>query len=249
MVPFLANLSLLTERVEDDTAYPFTIEAIRDLELSFRSPICFLVGENGCGKSTVLEAIADLCGLPVAGGSKADFNHVVGAEARSPLAPYLRPSFRKRPRDGYFFRAELLSEFARLLDEREADRQYFRADPYALYGGGSLQRRSHGEAFLDIVLNRFDSGLYLMDEPESALSPTRTLTLMSAIDRLARTGRCQFIIATHSPLLLTVPGAQIYDFDAAPPVLVEAEQTTHFRLTRQILQDPGGYWRSVRAKS
>lgn len=247
MVPFLVDLNILDERVADDDSYPFVIPAVRSLSLHFWSPICLFVGENGSGKSTVVEAIADLCRLPTSGGGRVDLNHRFGPESTSRLADALRPSFRRRPRDGYFFRAEFQAEFASLLDQRRDD-PWFKDDPYELYGGKSLHERSHGEAFLAVILNRFKSGLYLMDEPESALSPTRMLTLMTAIDKLARSGRCQFIIAIHSPLLMTVPNVQIVSFDQSPPQDVRLEETIHYQLTRSILLDHETYWRSVRAK-
>jgi predicted ATPase len=130
-------------------------------------PVTFFVGEDGSGKSTLLEAIADLCGLHVGGGGSADLytEHETGSE----LARARSPRFRHRPRDGFFFRAETLVNFATLLEQRERDPDFVE-DPYMRYGGKSLHRRSHGEAFLDVFQHRIRDGLFLLDEPEAALS-------------------------------------------------------------------------------
>src|SRR5262249_13978157 len=155
--------------------------------------------------------IADLCGLHVGGGGSADLL-ATAHEAGSELARALRPRFRHRPRDGFFFRAETLVNFATLLEERERDPD-FCGDPYMRYGGTSRHRRSPGEAFHEVVQHRILHGLCLIDEPEAALSPQRQLTLLYLLRDRVESGRAQFIIATHSPILLTFPGAVIVDFD------------------------------------
>jgi predicted ATPase len=133
-----------------------------------------------------------------------------------------------------------------LLDARNTDPD-FRAggDPYARYGGQSLHTRSHGEAFLAILQNRIRSGLLLFDEPESALSPQRQLVLLAQISMLAATGKSQFIIATHSPILLTFPGAQILSFDGDALRPTALEDTSHFQITKGILQNPAVYWKHL----
>src|SRR5262249_50644588 len=160
---------------------------------------------NGSGKSTVVEAIADLCRLPVAGGGRNELAERHGPERESPLAALLRPSFARRPPAGYFFRAELQSQFASMLDTRRAH-PAFVGNPYARYGGRSLHTRSHGEAFLALMLSWMKPGIFLMDEPESALSPQRQLTLAARMAQLVAEGQTQFIVATHSAVLLTFPG-------------------------------------------
>ena len=247
-VPYLLGLQVKegAARSED---YPFNLQLIRRLEIGFTSPVTFFVGENGTGKSTVIEAIAALCRLPVSGGSRNELAGNHGPEGSSPLAPFLRPSFRKRPRDGYFLRAEFQAHFASLLDQRKADPDFtMSGDPYERYGGRSLHTRSHGEAFLAILQNRIRSGLLLFDEPESALSPQRQLVLLAHMSMLVANGNSQFIIATHSPILLTFPHAQILSFDGDAVRQIELEDTSHFQITRGILQNPGVYWKHLHSQ-
>lgn len=244
-VPYLDRVTLLPARVEDASAFPFNVPALTALDLRFSRPVTFFVGENGSGKSTLVEAIADLCRLPVSGGGSADLNANHGPEARSPLAPALRPSFRQRPRDGYFFRAEFHAHFASLLEQRRRDPD-FRGDPYKYYGGRSLHERSHGEAFLALIQNRLKSGLFLMDEPESALSPQRQLALLAQIAELEAHHEVQFVIATHSPILLTYPGAEIISFDGGEMRSVTLRETTHYQITKGILDEPASFWKHLK---
>ena len=241
---YLRGVYLVKERVSNPEAFPFSIPALRDLDLTLPAAVTFFVGENGSGKSTLLEAIAALCDFPVSGGGRNDVADMRGPEKQSVLAGTLRPSFRERPRDGYFFRAELLAHFASLLDERRADPD-FCGDPYLRYGGRSLHTRSHGEGFLALFLNRMERGLFLMDEPEAALSPQKQLTLLVRIAQLVAGGKTQLIIATHSPILLTYPGAAILSFDGDAPTLVRLEDTAHYQITRGILDAPSLYWRHL----
>jgi predicted ATPase len=224
--------------------YPYSLPFVRGLDLRLRSAVTFFVGENGSGKSTLLEAIAELCGLPVSGGGRNELADRHGPERRSALGGALRPAFVVRPRDGYFFRAEFQAHFASLLDQRREDPD-FTGDPYARYGGQSLHSRSHGEAFLAVILNRMEAGLFLMDEPESALSPQRQLALLSRMAQLVEAGSSQFIVATHSPILLTYPGADLVSFDEVPPRSVRLEETAHYQITRGILETPERYWRHL----
>jgi predicted ATPase len=247
LVPYLLSVRTKPDRVQSSD-YPFHLPLIRSLDFSLLSPVAFFVGENGTGKSTVMEAIAALCRLPVSGGSRNELHEKHGPESASPLASALRPSFRKRPSDGYFLRAEFQAHFASLLDARNDDpdfRPY--GDPYQLYGGRSLHTRSHGEAFLAVLKNRIGAGLFLLDEPESALSPQRQLALLALITNLVSKGKSQFIIATHSPILLTVPGAQILSFDGDALHQVTLEETSHYQITRGILQNPAAYWKHLQA--
>lgn len=246
-VPYLLGVCVKPERVQSDD-YPFSLPLVRSLDLQFDSPVTFFVGENGTGKSTVMEALAALCRLPVSGGSRNELSANHGPDAASPLAPALRASFRRRPPDGYFLRAEFQAYFASLLDARNADPDFrLWGDPYARYGGRSLHTRSHGEAFLAILQNRIRSGLFLFDEPESALSPQRQLTLLAHMSALVSTGKAQFIVATHSPMLLTVPGCQILSFDGDVARQISIEETSHYQITRGILQNPAAYWKHLQA--
>jgi predicted ATPase len=247
MPPYLVRLRL-KDGAADRGEYPFSVPIIRCLDIEFTSPVTFFVGENGTGKSTVIEAIAALCKLPVSGGGRNELAGNHGPDASSPLAASLRPSFRRRPPDAYFLRAEFQAHFATLLDARNADPDFRRwGDPYERYGGRSLHARSHGEAFLAILQNRIRSGLLLFDEPESALSPQRQLALLAQMSMLVATGKSQFIIATHSPILLTFPGAQILSFDGDALRPTSLEDTSHFQITKGILQNPAVYWKHLQA--
>ena len=140
------------------------------------------------------------------------------------------------------------AHFASLLDARDVDPDFrLWGDPYERYGGRSLHTRSHGEAFLAIVQNRIRSGLFLFDEPESALSPQRQLALLAHMAALVATCKAQFIVATHSPILLTVPGCQILSFDGDAVREVSLEETSLYQITRGILQDPAVYWKHLQA--
>lgn len=240
---FLTRVQIVPERVKAG-AFPFGLPFVRDLDLAFTRPVTCFVGENGSGKSTLIEAIAEVCGLPVSGGGRNEAGDRHGPEQQSALGSAIRPSFTRRPSDGYFFRAEFHAHLASLLDARRDDPD-FDGDPYARYGGRSLHAQSHGEAFLAVLLNRVRSGIVLMDEPESALSPQRQLALLGRMFDLAASGT-QFIVATHSPILLTFPGADIVSFDEAPPRSIALGATSHYQITRGILEEPERYWRALR---
>ena len=194
----------------------------------FRKPVTFLAGENGSGKSTLLEALAVLMGFNPEGGSR-DFQFST-RDSHSELYRYLTPVRGKAyPADGFFLRAESFYNTATYLDENSDLRRY---------GGRSFHEQSHGEAFLALVDHRFTGcGLYLMDEPEAALSPQRLLSLLVAIHDLAER-ESQLIIATHSPILMAYPGAEILWFgeDGVRPVAYK--DTEHYRITRDFLNAP-----------
>jgi len=238
----LKRVTLLPERVTKFEGFPHGLPFVRDLDLTFSKPVTCFVGENGSGKSTLIEAIAEACGLPIWGGSRNEAANRHGPDERAALGSVLRFAFSRRPRDGYFFRAEFQANFASLLDERRNDPD-FRGDPYMRYGGRSLHQQSHGEAFLAVMLNRMRLGMFIMDEPESALSPQRQLALLARMAELVRAGKSQFIIATHSPILLTFPDADIISLDQTPLRSVSLEETSHYQITRGILENPGSYWR------
>jgi predicted ATPase len=244
--PFLLKVSSLPEKLAP--GFPFDLPFVRRLDLAFSGPVTFFVGENGSGKSTLLEAIAALAGLPVSGGSRNEVGAGHAPEGASPLATALRPSFRKRPRDGYFLRAKNHAHFASLLDARREDPD-FEGDPYARYGGKSLHQQSHGESFIALVEARLQSGILLLDEPESALSPQRQLRLLAVMHDLVngRTGRkdVQFIVATHSPILLTFPEAHIVDFDDPALPRIDLRDTRHYQITKGILDAPERYWKHL----
>lgn len=243
--PFLRRVYVVPERVASWDEFPCSIPFVRALDLAFPTPVTFLVGENGSGKSTLVEAMVELCDLPVAGGGKNERADLRGPEQHAALAPFLRPSFAKRPPDAYFFRAELQASFASLLDQRREDPDFL-GDPYGRYGGRPLHTRSHGEAFLSVLTNRLESGLYFLDEPESALSPQRQLALLAAMHGRVADG-AQFVIATHSPILLTYPGATLVSCDGPALAEVRLEDTSHYQITRGILEHPTRYWKHLLA--
>lgn len=228
--------------------FPFSIPWVADFNLDFKTAVTFLVGENGSGKSTLIEALASLSGYPVCGGGKNDLSSQFGPERNSELAQAMYAHFKKRPRDGYFFRAEFYAQFASLLDQRQRDPDFDR-DPYKRYGGQSPHTRSHGESFLDFLNHRVGNGLYLMDEPESALSPQRQLSLMTIMAKLVKAGKTQFIIATHSPILMTFPGATILSLGSDSIYETTIEETDHYQLTRGILEFPEKYWKHLLPES
>lgn len=195
---FLKKIKLLRHDVNSFSQYPFSIPSIKSFdELNLRSNVTFFVGENGSGKSTLLEAIADKCDFNSAGGGRNNNYEVFASE--SELGHYIRLSWLPKISNGFFLRAESFYNFATYLDELE--------DPenkkYDSYGGQSLHQQSHGESFLSLFLNRFnETAIYLLDEPEAALSPARQLTFLKIIHDLVENENSQFIIATHSPILL-----------------------------------------------
>jgi predicted ATPase len=244
---YLQSLELMTDRVLHRDVHPFSVPSLSNLKLSFRSHVTILVGENGSGKSTLIEAIAALCRLPISGGGKADYGSTHGPKQTSAFADALRPNFRERPRDAYFFRGEYSAHFASLLDQRNADPDFRETgDPYALYGGKSLHVRSHGEGFLTLMNERIGNrGLFLLDEPESALSPQRQLALLALLADRIRSEETQFIIATHSPILMTLPDAQILLLEGDTIKQVAFEDTDHYRITKAVLNSPASFWKHL----
>lgn len=202
--------------------------------LTFDRPVTFLVGENGTGKSTLLEGIAVACGFNPEGGTR-NFSFSTRA-THSPLGEYLTPARRRYPKDGFFLRAESFYNVATHIDELDETVPGPRL--IDSYGGVSLHHQSHGESFLALVEHRFGGhGLYLLDEPEAALSPARLLTLMVMLDQLVKDDS-QFVIATHSPILMAFPGARLYQLGEAGVTAVDYQETEHYQLTRRFLENP-----------
>jgi predicted ATPase len=206
-----------------------------ELDLAFTTPVTFLVGENGSGKSTLLEALAWALGFGAQGGAK-DNSFAEGADGHA-LGRALTLSWRQRVSDGFFLRAETFFNFATYLEEAGST---FRA-----YGGKPLRAQSHGEAFLALFENRVEDGVYLLDEPEAALSPVRQLTFLTMLHHLASIKVAQFIIATHSPILITLPGETILSIEDGHFRKVPYRETEHFQLTRDFLNAPERYHRHL----
>jgi predicted ATPase len=219
--------------------WPWMIPALSGLdELPLSPGVTFLVGENGSGKSTLIEGFAVAAGFAPEGGSLG-----FGARTRDeapPLAEALTlVRGARRPRTGFFLRAESFFNVATAIDDFN-DTKLLES-----YGGGSLHERSHGEGFLALALHRFGpNGLYVLDEPEAALSPQGLLTLIRRIHELVE-GGSQFVIATHSPILLAYPGALIYELTDEGPVPTDYEDTDHFQMTRAFLDAPERFLREL----
>jgi predicted ATPase len=225
------------------TQYPFSLPLIQNLkEIEFPTKVTFFVGENGTGKSTILEALAIKAGFGPEGGSKNIAFQTASEKNYHPaakLADCLTLSWRKKVFNGYFFRAE---SFFNVATHIEQIAQYD-FSIYDSYGGKSLHEQSHGESFLAFFTNRLSSGgFFIFDEPEAALSPQRQLSLLSIIHELSTKTDSQFIIATHSPIILAYPGATIYSCDSGTLTRVEYKDTDHYQITKQFLDNPDRYF-------
>jgi predicted ATPase len=234
---FVGRVSLLRDKVDSFERYPFCLPALRDFErIELHPKMNFFVGENGSGKSTLLEAIAVSLGFNAEGGSK-NF-HFDTRRSHSDLHEYLRiaKGF-KRPRDGYFLRAESFFNVATEIENLDSE-PGFGPPVGESYGSRSLHEQSHGESFLALLMKRFGGqGLYILDEPEAALSPQRQLAALSRFHDLILAGS-QFIIATHSPILMAYPEACIFQCSADGIQPIAYQETEHFRVTRDFLADP-----------
>lgn len=229
--PFLRSISLKRDRIESYDDYPFSIPAVRELDfLDFHRDVTFLIGENGAGKSTLIEAIALALGFGAEGGTKNV--QIKTADDVSPLHQYLGlVRGLARPRDGYFLRAESFYNVATYMDE---------VGYLGGYGNKSLHARSHGEAFMSTLTEKLrGDGLYIFDEPEAALSPTRQLATLATIHDLVK-DNSQLIIATHSPILLAYPHAKIVLLDGSGLSEVKYEDTEHYAVTREFLNNYKG---------
>jgi len=222
---WLRGVELRRDKVTSFADYPFNLPAVRALEsIEFKSPVTYFVGENGSGKSTLIEAIAIKWGFNAEGGSTA-FRFST-ASSHSDLYDYLRLNRAPhRPSDGFFLRAESFFNLATQVDELGVSG----------YGTTSLHAQSHGESFLTLMMERFrGDGLYILDEPEAALSPNRQLSMIARMHQLVRDAS-QFIIATHSPILMAYPDATILSCDGGALHEVEYEETEHYTVTRDFL--------------
>ena len=231
---------LLKDREDIDfSQYPFSLPVVKNFnEIEFKSKVTFFVGENGSGKSTLLEAIAVKFGFNPEGGSR-NFRFST-AETHSELCNHLAMvRGARRARDGYFLRAE---SFYNVASEIEKMDEIVARSPLisSSYGGKSLHEQSHGESFLSLILNRFGGkGMYILDEPESALSISRQLSLLSRINELEKQ-QSQFIIATHSPILLAYPNAEIYVLSENAITLTPYQETENYTLMKQFINNPEG---------
>lgn len=236
----LRKITLLRERVENWERYPFCVPVIRSLDqLPVHERVCFFSGENGTGKSTLLEAIAAHYGFGPEGGNRnLKVNTTESTKSIEPLARALRLAFDIRTGKGYFLRAESFFNTATLIDHLDAE-SAGGGRIIASYGGQSLHTRSHGETFFTLLECKFrNDGLFLLDEPEAALSPQRQLSLLVLMHDVIREFKdAQFIISTHSPILLAFPGAQIVSFDEAKLTEVDYESTSSAQIVRHFVNN------------
>ncbi len=236
----LKTITLMPERVSNWGEYPFIVPAIAALrEINVRKPILFFVGENGSGKSTLLEAIAIHYGFGREGGNRnlrAETTDSV--RAVEPLAKALRVAFTKRTGAGFYLRAESFFNTATTIDALGV---------IDAYGGRSLHEQSHGESFISLAANKFNrDGFYVMDEPEAALSPQRQLSLLVILHDLLRNRHdVQVLIATHSPILLAYPDAQIISFDHGAIHEISYRESAPYQLCSRFLADPDRYMHAL----
>lgn len=230
--PFLHKITANAGQFTADR-YPFNIPAFSNgIDIRLDAKVTMLVGENGSGKSTLLEALAECCGFDPEGGNQDHFRESFAD--RSELAQALSLSWKPRTTEGFFLRAESFFNFATHIES---------VSNLRAYGGKSLHQQSHGESFLSLFENRFEQGFYILDEPEAALSPQRQLTFMSIINQLEVPSHAQFIIATHSPILLSYPGAKVISFDDGKIEEIDYKDSSHYQLTKSFLDAPERYFR------
>jgi predicted ATPase len=234
--PYLRRVWLDPSRISDRRAYPFCLPFLSDdFELSFDSPITIIVGENGAGKSTLLEGIAVLAGYDEAGGGKGytPVDHSNALEVMGgTLSSALRASWLPKITNGWFFRAETFFSVARYLD--------------AAGSGADFLSHSHGEGFLRFFEERCQrQGIYVFDEPESALSPARQMEFLKLMRRMEQSTICQIVMATHSPMLMAYPGARLLRMSKYGLEPVTVKETDHFRVMREFCYDPKGFVEAV----
>jgi predicted ATPase len=230
--PYLRRVWLDPSLISDRRAYPFCLPFLNDdFELSFDSPITIIVGENGAGKSTLLEGIAVLAGYDEAGGGKGytPVDHSNALEVMGgTLSGALRASWLPKITNGWFFRAETFFSVARYLD--------------AVGSGPDYLSHSHGEGFLRFFEERCQrQGIYIFDEPESALSPARQMEFLKLMRRMEQSTICQIVMATHSPMLMAYPGARLLRMSKYGLEPVTVKETDHFRVMREFCYDPKGF--------
>ncbi len=233
----LVKVKINSDDYPTNRCYPFNIPILRETsELIFRRPIAFFMGENGSGKSTLLEAITKKCGIYIWDKPRRHLAHHNPYETR--LADYITVTWADGSVPGSLFRAETFRDFADFLDDVAL------CDPGRLkyHGGHILNTLSHGEAILSYFGGRYHiKGLYFLDEPEAAFSPSSQIKFLKLLQRLEAEGHAQFIMATHSPILLAYPGAQIFSFDSPRIEEVDYEDTAHYRLYKQFFTDRSAF--------
>ena len=233
----LKTVTLYPEKFPTTEHYHFNLALLNETEnIAFTSPVTFFVGENGSGKSTLLEAITRKCGVMIWQGI---------TRPRYQASPYEKELYKaidvkwqEKKVPGSFFGSHIFRNFAQLWDE------WLTMDPGLTnyLGGESFMSKSHGQSLMAFFRSRFQiEGIYFLDEPETALSPKSQVELLKLIDEMSQAGHAQFIIATHSPILLACPNALILNFDTSPVKQIDYQQTDHYRIYKDFMADPGKY--------
>lgn len=231
--PFLTHVGLKEDRVQAGE-HPFVLPLFANgIDIEFTTPVTFFVGENGSGKSTLLEALAWAVGFGAQGGAR-DNSYQEGADGHM-LGRALHLAWRQRTRDGFFLRAETLFNFATYLEEV--------GSTFLAYGGKSLHKQSHGEAFLALFEHRFEDGFFILDEPEAALSPQRQLAFLRILHDLSSRRIAQLIIATHSPILMSLPNSKVISCDNGQFTAVDYKETEHYQIYKDFLNAPERFQR------
>jgi len=237
----LKEVTIYPEKFPTTEHYPFNLNIFHETKgILFDSPVTFFVGENGTGKSTLLEAVTHKCGIYIWGNVERKPFKVNLYEKR--LHEAIDVEWTQGSVYGSFFSSQIFRNFAQILDEWAA------ADPQSLdyFGGKSLLTQSHGQSLMSFFKARYKiKGIYFMDEPETALSPRTQLDLLGVVKGMSRAGHAQFIIATHSPILLACPGAKIYSFDYVPVKQIDYEETEQFQIYKSFMVDRNKYLNSI----
>ncbi len=236
----LKSIRVLSDKFPTREHYPFNQTVFSETDsIRFSSPITFFAGENGTGKSTLLEAISRRCGIYIWQAMERTRYTVNPYETT--LHNYLDIEWADGKVPGSFFASDLFKNFAQLLDQWASD------DPGILkyFGGESLMTQSHGQSLMTMFRKRYRiKGLYLLDEPETALSPKSQLELVKILYQMTQAGHAQFIIATHSPILLACPDAEIYSFDKMPVEQIAYEETEYFKVYKDFMENREQYFNS-----
>lgn len=237
----LTKLTILPGQFPAKDCYPFNLHIFNETKsVEFTTPVTFFIGENGAGKSTLLKAIALKCGIHI--WKDADRPRLHVNKYAEELHRYIKVEWAGKKVPGSFFASEIFQNFAEILDE------WARADPGILkyFGGESLMTKSHGQYHMSFFKSRYKiKGLYLLDEPENALSPKRQLELLKLLKDMSQAGHAQFIIVTHSPILLAFPGATIYSFDYIPLKRVSYEETDYYQVYKDFLNNREAYLKNI----
>ena len=235
---YLKKITILREKFPTEDRYPFSIETFQKTKrLSFETPVTIFAGENGTGKSTLLEAICRKCGIYIWAGEQRQSYKNNPYEKSMYKAIDVEWSKGKVP--GSFFTSDVFKHFSKLLDEWAVNSP----DLFEYFGGKSLITQSHGQGIISFFKARYRiKGLYLMDEPETALSPRTQLELVNVLKETGQNGTSQFILATHSPILMACPGARIFNFDENPINEIKYEKTEHYRIYKNFMEDHRRYF-------